>query len=436
MSFCFDGKTLTLYDDFAKDFDKIKEIINTHQIEKISNASIDDIGLLNYSNNQIKEIVYLQIIISENLPKQNLNNLPSSLEILNLDMTYFEFEKLDNLPLGLKKLSLPNIYSYELDNLPFGLESLSLSTNNDFQPNLSYLPESLIDLTIYVKHHMINLDNLPNNLVKLAIIGNYPGTFDNLPRGLKILHLPQYFQMYPYNFLIRNVPNGLEELKIPIEYIYLKNIYTNDTKNQIKLKKLIIGDTETIIANKSNSSFDLSSIQNTIEELEFGNEFNQILTYLPSNLKKLKLGFNFNRKIFHSSLPDSLEELEFGYNYNQSIQKYPPNLKILKFNRNFSSNLTNLPENLIRLEINERFMGKLTNLPQTLQILRFNEYCEFNENLVLPDSLEILELGRKFHSKLSSIPKSLKYIKYPMTNEKITKLLVESNYSETVVYYS
>ena len=414
-----------------------KEIIQ-NQISILNYKAYEDIGSnFDFSDNPIEEIIYETSILSCNddkYQKQNFNNLPVKLQTLKLDLTYVECYKLDNLPSELKKLYLPNSYCFELDNLPLGLEKLSLLIGDDFIQSLCYLPESLKELTIRsfksAKILNINYDNLPNGLEKLFLYGNIDCELNNLPRNLKTLHLTEI-----YNNMIHNLPDGLEELKIPIDYKYLREIFSSINT----LKKLIAGFNNNSHSPQVLSSFDLESIPNSVEEIIFGDNFNQKITYLPKEVKKITFGFNYNQPISSGDLPDSIEYLEFGYNFNNTISKYPSNLKILKFGRNYSSKIENLPDGLVELEINERFNNKLSNLQETLEILRFDEYGEYShlDKLELPNSIKILQFG-KYQKQMSikNIPKSLEYIKYSKSNEKITKLIEETGWIGKIEYWT
>lgn len=422
-----DKKSICVSNDYTDYLVEIHKEIIENQISILYYKSYIDIGTnFDFPNNPIEEIIYMIDIFD----KQNLNNLPEKLRILKLNSMDVECYKLDNLPSGLKELILPMSYEYELDNLPLELENLTLYANNCFTYSLAYLPESLKELIIINCRNfnpIINCDNLPNGLEKLFFYGNIKTELNNLPRNLKILYLTQF----NYN-MIYNLPVGIEELKIPTDYKYLREIFSSTNT----LKKLIIGY-------KLNSNvgiqsfFDLESIPDYVKEIEFGDDFNQELTYLPPVVKKITFGFNYNLPIGPCDLPDSIEYLEFGYNFNKTIYKYPSNLKVLKFGRNYSSKIDNLPDGLVELKINES--NKLSNLPTTLEILRFNEYAEYShlDKLELPDSIKILQLG--VYTKqmcIKNIPKSLKYIKYNKLNKKITKLIEETGWVGKIEYWN
>ena len=441
-----DKKTIYISHGYIEYLYEIQNVIVDNQIKILYYESQIDIGTnFDFPNNPIEEIIYTTPRFSkycDKFQKQNLNNLPEKLQILKFNLMDIECYKFDNLPSGLKKLSLPNSYCYELDNLPLELEYLSLYVNNSFTQSLSYLPESLKELIIsqkndnnvmeyykfnnlasllkefkefeyennsytqsfsylpmslkklkiisHINDNMVNIncDHLPNKLEKIFLCGNINSEFNNLPRNLKILHLTQF-----NNIMIHNLPDGIEELKIPINYKYLKEIFssTNTVKFK-KLKKLIIGF-NLKSHSRSSSLFDLESIPDFVEEIVFGDNFNQKITYLPQGVKKITFGFNYNYSIGSGDLPDSIEHLEFGYNFNKTIDKYPSNLKILKFNSNYLSSVENLPDGLLELEINVRFKDMLSKLPTTLVIIRYNKFAENHnlDNFALFDYMRILQ---------------------------------------------
>ena len=449
-----DEMYLGLSNGFNKHMGEIINIIIECKIKTIVYASWKDkIDCLNFKNNGIKQIIHSNQVMDINFNflnhVQNFSNLPEDLEILNLSQSKFFFEKLNNLPQNLKKLLLPITYCHRLDNLPINLECILIRNS---MCDLSYLPENVKILIMDFNEHCsyINLDNLPIGLEKLIINDTlFNGiTLSNLPKKLKTLHLPKMMlknlmdknihtlSHTGFNEPILNLPPNLEELKINLEYEFLEETLKLNTDSPIKIKKLIIGndsslDTKNI---KTSEPFKLNPLIDSIEELEFGNEFNMKIEYLPQSLKKIKFGCDFNLKI-DDVLPQNIEELEFGYKYNKSISSYPQNLKILRFGRNFSFDLKKLPKTLIELELGEKFQAMIQDLHEGLEILKFDRLSEFNDDLTLPNSLKKLVLGENYNKSLSNIPKSLEYIKFSSNNKKISELLTKSNYSGTSVNY-
>jgi hypothetical protein len=445
-----DEKYIILYETFTiNDLCEVKEIMTKNKIVNIiCYCSISLLNNFNFENVPIEKITCKSRQKSHYGTITNFNNLPKNLLILDLSESEYIFDKFDNLPTGLKKLMLPYLYCYELDNLPISLEYLLVQPNILSQCNLAYLPEGLKTLVIKIHGDYINFDNLPNGLEKLEIEGILADnvSLENLPRKLKTLHLPNYLYVQgedpnvrersQYNKSIVNLPQGLEELRVSIEYAYLNETLRTNSEKPIKIKKLIIGHylSKSFTGIRTYKTIDFHTIPDYVEELELSDNFNDIIKYIPPGIKKLKFGSSFNKKIEQNVIPDTMEEMEFGYSYNYTISKYPSNLKVLIFGRNFSSNLTNLPSELMRLELGEKFQAKLTNLPKKLKIIKFNELGEFKDDLKLPENLEILCLSSNYKGKLLNVPKSLRQIKFSTnSNPKLLEQLNNANYTGDIV---
>jgi hypothetical protein len=429
------------------EFEKLffSETFNNFICQSISNGIITEIKFysmnlnllskFNIPSNGIKKIECHYYTVNVNNPyfdtTYEFNNLPESLEELNL--LFFgklKIKNLLNLPPNLKIVKLgKSISNILLDNLPNKLEHFEIST--DGTVSFEYLPSSLLYLKIiFEEESNVSLDSLPSSLETLIIVGKYTGQLNNLPFGLKKLYVPNN-----YDWTIFNLPTSITELMINLKYTKLLDLFDNANKFKYNLKILKIGYQYNQHSSLT-SNFNLESIPSTVEELEFGDEFNQELKYLPKNLKKLIFGFNFKYPIGQNVLPDTIEHLVFRYNFNNRITRYPDNLKYLKFGRNYSQRLDNLPAKLIHLVINERFHEKIQNLPPSLRILEFDDLAEFNEELELPDSLEILILGKYFRSrKLKNIPNGLKKIKISNSCGLVITKLLEHNYAGEIMYY-
>lgn len=435
--------TLIIKSDYKNDFDEeIKKIIVSNKISdiKIYSFECEILNKLNFTGSNIKSIIissssrekYLGQNINGNNENKiiNLDYLPITLESFEIANSYKELRLdpkiINNLPPKLKKLKLYTCEDVSLENLPNTLEILNISCFSNQTNILDYLPTSLKKLNIKITKVFkptennvfvnnkpeikfdvckgINFDSLPSGLESLIITGEYSGELNCLPIGLKILYLPSV-----YKSEIKNIPETLTELKIPLEYDFLNNF-----KVCTNLKKITIG-----FSFKQHSSikskFDLKKIPNSIEEIEFGDQFNQDIDILPINIKKITFGFNFKPTFI--VLSDSIENLEFGYNFNGIIKKYPSNLKYLKFGRNFNQCINNLPEGLISLSINERFHNKIYKLPSTLEILEFDKFAQYKHDITfIPDSVNMIILGKYMEKNKINIPKNLKNITYPKNN--------------------
>ncbi len=184
--------------------------------EKINNIdtlriSCHDLSLDNISDNIMKLVLYNC--------KNKINKLPKNLEVLKLEYYNFPLDvissdvnelyimnykySIDNLSDNIKKLSLDSLQNNtSLANLPLCLEELIISR---FKPSdYSSLPINLRKLIFGCSMLPGLLDNLPNNLEYLYIVSSDSElnnlNIDNLPRGLKLIHI--------YNGLSRRIKNN------------------------------------------------------------------------------------------------------------------------------------------------------------------------------------------------------------------------------------
>ena len=445
-SYTFDNNTLTIKSHFNNNLDdyiKNQIIINNIFDIKFYSLNYEILNQLNFPDSHIKSLVisqdkYPNIYLNNNdKPIIKLDNLPISLESLEIAINCIEVgldpQMFQNMPPKLKKLKLYTCENISFENLPNTLEILDIACLSNQTNLLDYLPSSLKCLNIRITqvfksvinpppYPILSFDSVPSGLESLKIIGQYDGELNCLPACLKILHLPPL-----YINEIKNIPKNLEELKIPFKYEHMDKLQ----HQTCSLKKIIIG-----FSNKSHSKniskFDLETIPKSVEEIEFGDDFNQSLENLPPNVKKITFGFNFKPPSI--ILNDSIEYLEFGYDFNGIIEKYPLNLKHLKFGRNFNQNIINLPEGLISLIINEHFCSSINNLPSTLQILEFNEYAEYAKNIqYIPDSVHTIFLSKYMQKNKINIPKNLKNITYSENNIWIKEQLDNIGFEGTII---
>ncbi len=446
LNYFIDSETLNIKYDFENLSDQIKNLIVENNIKNINFYSnkYELLNQFNFPGCQIKSLIITSPgnnILDVYKPVINIGNLPLDLESLEIARDCIEI-KLDtkliqNLPSKLKKLKLHSCKNVSLDNLPNTLEILDISCFS-YQTNLlDYLPASLKSLNIKLNRDLksefnirsglesesnmeLGFNLLPSGLENLKIIGKFDGELNCLPMGLKILHLPSN-----YTNDIKNIPKNLQELKIPLEYKYMDRFNVC-----VELKKIIIGFTYRSVY-KNPSNFNLKMIPNSVEEIEFGDNFNQNLDWLPSNIKKIKFGFNFSPGTIE--FIDPIEHLEFGYRFNGIVLRYPTELKYLKFGRNFNQNLNNLPEKLINLSINERYRLPINKLPSSLEILEFDYSAEYNGDIMcIPDSTHTIILGKYMVTNKINIPTNLKKITYSESNTYITDQLDKINFAGTI----
>jgi hypothetical protein len=111
--------------------------------------------------------------------------LPDTIEELE---TFHKYDnELIDLPKNLKKLHINGLFNKNVDNLPESLEELDLVGTN-FDKPIVYLPKSLKKLSIgYNFNHELNTKNLPENLEYLKIYGSFDMDLSDLPKSTNTL---------------------------------------------------------------------------------------------------------------------------------------------------------------------------------------------------------------------------------------------------------
>ena len=127
--------------------------------------------------------------------------------------------------------------------------------------------------------------------------------------------------------------------------MYRTYLLKNTMQTSIKsLKNLVYVEIDDI-----NEYIDFSE---NVKHIKLGKQFNS--QFLPSKkLKYLYLGNSYNVPL--PNLPDSLEHLEIGNYFNQIIVNLPKNLIYLKLGNLYDHTLNHLPDSLKHLEIGDNF---------------------------------------------------------------------------------
>ena len=151
-SFCnlsYGIRRLYLNYSFDQELLNLPESLEYLEFKGIFNQSLD------FLPKSVKEIHFLTMFGADGEPiishfNQPLDNLPESLEVLELDCMDFN-HSLDNLPKKLKYLKL-NFYAFNfsLDNLPKSLEYLEISLPNTYKFPLEKLHKSLQNTKIKI----------------------------------------------------------------------------------------------------------------------------------------------------------------------------------------------------------------------------------------------------------------------------------------------
>ena len=82
-----------------------------------------------------------------------------------------------------------------------------------------------------------------------------------------------------------------------------------------------------------NGDIDIAKFESlpSLQQLTFGDEFNQVINEVvwPASLRKLEFGNNFNQPIHEVAWPTSLQQLTFGKRFDQPINEvvWPTSLR-------------------------------------------------------------------------------------------------------------
>ncbi len=140
--------------------------------------------------------------------RQELDELPSTLEVLDMSMNSKFNKSLDNLPSSLLVLKTSEFFEQPVDNLPNNLKILDLNSSLYFSHNLDNLPNSITVLKLKGKFNN-RLDNLPSSLKTLELNESFSHSFSNLPNSIKHLTIS-----CPANKKIDSLPRDLEILTL------------------------------------------------------------------------------------------------------------------------------------------------------------------------------------------------------------------------------
>ena len=84
---------------------------------------------------------------------------------------------------------------------------------------------------------------------------------------------------------------------------------------------------------------------------------------LTPSIKSIYL--NSNNKYIIENLPNSIEELEFGYDFDLELDNLPSSIKKIIFNKHccYTKSLNNLPNSISLLILPEKYNLKIANIP-------------------------------------------------------------------------
>lgn len=159
-----------------------------------------------------------------------------------------------------------------------------------------------------------NRCDLNNEYVQnISTLGQIPDTIERMTFG--------YYYNQPLVNRGKNIlPSGLKELELGCKFDNYQHLVL--PKNLIKLKLC-----------KYEKPIEKLELPDTLEHLEISWGFNHPLDQnsLPKNLKFFSPGFHFNQMIKNDCLPDTIQELYFGEMFDETILQLPRHLIHLGF---------------------------------------------------------------------------------------------------------
>ena len=280
-------------------------------------------------------------------------------ENINNDITLDELNKMENImcrldviPDILSKSRIKRIwfglsFNSNINNIPDCVEEINFGY--EFNQEIDKYPDSLKYIKFSNDFNQ-KVDNLPPNVIHIIFGNNFNQSIDNLPDSVKYIEFGGGSKL---THRINKFPKNLTHLSFDGEY-----------------------------------NFELNNLPNTISHLN--------LSKYVSSIDKF---------------PDSIKKLNLGYAFNKQISKYPKNLEVLMFERSFNQPINNLPDSIKFLQLSENFNLQINKFPKNLKFLVLN--YEFNQPLKIPEGLEYLVLGEKFNHSIC-LPKSI--INYSIEN--------------------
>lgn len=141
------------------------------------------------------------------------------------------------------------------------------------------------------------------------------------------------------------------------------------------------------------------NLLNTYKKVQFDNQFNSEISWLPEGITDINLGMNFNKPL--ENLPSTVKRIkiakynEIGYSsFNQPLDNLPNGLEEFKihFGLLFNQSLDNLPPTLKKINIvSTVFDYPINNLPSNLEYIKLCKF-DYNNTISLPSQLKQIHI--------------------------------------------
>ncbi|KAN0003760.1 hypothetical protein ACTFIZ_009913 [Dictyostelium cf. discoideum] len=308
----------------------------------------------------------IKIIEFTGIFNQSLDGwLPKGLEVLKLGESFQQPILPNQLPEGLKFLYLDDTYQStiiygsipnSIENLRYTVESFSEDKVPVSTTNLKVLAN--VDIRIgMIPHNVTNIefgDSFNCSIEPLALPSSirsisFGDNFNNHLIGNKLLSNIEYIKLGKYFRSRIGIPSTVKTFKLTSNgnhYGYFH--YNSDFNECYSLTNLEFGRTDN--PNLANNILPNSL---SLVTLNLGGYKGNQLSYIPSSVTNLNLGYYYNFPIQENCLPENLKSLNFGESFDQpiNINLLPKTLKIIYFQcPTFNQNIYELPNQLPLLE--------------------------------------------------------------------------------------
>ena len=306
---------------------------------------------------------FLEYLILPMYYTKTLDNLPNFLIYIEINEMYEH--PLNNLPNSIEKIifycvgngtNKHIIYDYSVGTSPlYYCPEQKIGTNikiYNIDKIFGKLPSNLkyLDLTFSYKLNLFSnyidyecISNKNSHQIKEIMKNNQP--LDNLPEGLRVLKFPSNYSMIQ----IDKIPQGIVKLFFSntfnksVDKLLNPNFGTNKPKPQTKLTHLVFG---------SNFNNTVNYLPDSIQYLYFGPAFNKSVNNLPNSLIFISFGSEFNCSV--DNLPNNLKHIEFGFDFNCTLDNLKFGIKTIKFkNGHCKKYINKLPSSVEKIYVND-----------------------------------------------------------------------------------
>jgi hypothetical protein len=221
--------------------------------------------------------------------------------------------------------------------------------------------------------------------------------------SLNIIHVSTLFELVYYNtFNINSLQLNFNFNNTEYQYLIpptTKNLQLPQCVDQnIELPSLH----SLTFYDNFNQSINKGFLPSTLKKLKLGIHFDRYLDNLPDSLQSLKLSRYFNNSL--DNLPSSLKKLTCGYYFNQPLNNLPSSLEKLNLGIKFTQLIKNFPPSILYIRFNSIKAPSLINLPPKLEQLHLGYACkEFIDKIILPTSLHTLSISLKYEKNIEAL---------------------------------